>query len=106
MGSAVPDTIRNPRRSLRAQVACSATLTAAGGAFEARTEDVGAYGCRMVSPRLVRKGEPVQLELAHALLPERLRVSGRIVWTTDAAPWRLGIAFDEAGHAESARWFT
>ncbi len=106
MATALPDFIQNPRRSLRAQVACTAFLTAAGGSCEARTEDVGAHGCRVLSPRLVRKGEPVQLVLGHALLGEHLQVNGRVVWTTDAAPWRLGIAFDEAAHAASARWFS
>lgn len=98
--------LENPRRSARAQVSCTASVASVAGKFEAATEDIGAHGCRILSPRLVRRGEPVQLVLSHPGLDARLRTNGRIAWTNEAAPWRLGIAFDEAMHAESTRWFS
>jgi hypothetical protein len=106
MATLAPKCLKNPRRSPRAQARCSASIAAAAGKFEATTEDISAHGCRVVSARLVRKGEPIHLVLTYPALEAPLRVTGRVVWTTEAAPWRLGIAFDEATHAESSRWFS
>jgi hypothetical protein len=97
--------IQNPRRSPRAPARCRVGVVSGQGTFEAVTEDVGAHGCQLVSPRLVRKGEPVQLELAHGALKEPLRLAGRVAWASERAPWRLGIAFDESAHEDSTRWF-
>jgi hypothetical protein len=97
--------IQNPRRAPRAPARCRATIVSARGAFEAETEDIGPHGCRLASARLVRRGEPVRLELAHGQVKERLRLHARIAWTSDSAPWRLGVAFDEAAHGEGGRWF-
>jgi hypothetical protein len=79
-------------------------VVSASGTFEATTEDVGGHGCQLVSPRLVRKGEPVQLLVSHEGV-ENLRVSGRVAWASDRAPWRLGIAYDESSLPQSAAWF-
>lgn len=98
--------LENHRRSARAQAGCSAGVASVAGEFEATTEDIGAHGCRILAPRLVRTGEPVQLVLSHPGLLSPLRTSGTIAWTTEATPWRLGIAFDRARHAESSRWFS
>lgn len=80
-------------------------MVSAQGTFEATTEDVGGHGCQLVSPRLVRKGEPIQLVLAHEAMRDPLRVAGRVAWASDRAPWRLGIAYDEAALSTSLAWF-
>lgn len=97
--------IQNPRRSPRAPVRCRANVVSAQGSFEAATEDVGGHGCQLVSPRLVRKGEPIQLVLSHEVMSELLRVSGRVAWASERAPWRLGIAYDDAILGASQAWF-
>jgi len=97
--------IQNPRRSPRAPVRCRANVVSAQGSFEAATEDVGGHGCQVVSPRLVRKGEPIQLMLSHEVMTEALRVSGRVAWASERAPWRLGIAYAEEVLTTSQAWF-
>ena len=77
----------------------------AHGTFEATTEDIGGHGCQLVSPRLVRKGEPVQLVVSHESAREPLRVAGRVAWASDRQPWRLGIAYDDSGVSQSKKWF-
>lgn len=101
----MPEFIQNPRRSPRAPARCRTTVVSAQGTFEATTEDVGGHGCQLVSPRLVRKGEPIQLQLTHEAMKESLRVAGRVAWASDRAPWRLGIAYDEAALVASQAWF-
>jgi hypothetical protein len=100
------DFLKNPRRATRVQASCSASVTSAVGAFEAATEDISALGCRIVAPRLVRKGEPINLVLTAPGIKAPLKVNGTVAWTTSAAPWRMGIAFDERNHPESTRWFS
>ena len=101
----MPEFIQNPRRSARAPVRCGAEVVSAHGAFEATTEDVGGHGCQLVSPRLVRKGEPVQLVLRHEEMEEPLRIAGRVAWASERSPWRLGIAYDETALEEGQAWF-
>jgi hypothetical protein len=97
--------IQNPRRSPRAPARCRTAVISAQGSFEATTEDVGGHGCQLVSPRLVRKGEPIQLVLSHEAMRDPLRIAGRVAWASERAPWRLGIAYDEATLAASQSWF-
>src|SRR5512141_2568163 len=97
--------LQNPRRSPRAPARCRTTVISAGGAFEATTEDVGGHGCQLVSPRPVRKGEPIQLVVSHEAMKDSLRVAGRVAWASDRAPWRLGIAYDEGALEATQAWF-
>ncbi len=97
--------ITNPRRAPRAPARCRARVAAPGGTFDAETEDVGARGCQVVSPSLVRRGEPIEIILTSEKLPEGLRVTGRVAWVSVQAPWRVGIAFDEAHVPAGERWF-
>jgi hypothetical protein len=97
--------IVNPRRAPRAPARCRAAVASAAGSFEAETEDIGARGCQIVSPRGVKKGETVRLAIASDKVPEPLRVSGKVAWVSARLPWRVGIAFDEAALPESTRWF-
>jgi hypothetical protein len=96
--------IVNPRRSPRAPARCRAAVSSTQGWFEAETEDIGPTGCQLVSPKLVRKGDVVQLAVTNEKVAEPLKVVGRVAWVSPQAPWRLGIAFDEE-QKESARWF-
>ncbi len=97
--------VQNPRRAHRAPARCLTSVVSAQGAFDATTEDVGGHGCQLVSPLLVRRGEPVQLVVAHEAVKQPLRVAGRIAWASERPPWRLGIAYDEASHGQSEAWF-
>lgn len=97
--------IVNPRRSPRAPARCRAAVVSTQGWFEAETEDIGSMGCQLVSPKLVRKGEMVQLHVTNEKVAEPLKCSGRVAWVSAQAPWRLGIAFDEGTHEQCARWF-
>ncbi len=97
--------IVNPRRAPRAPARCRAAVVSTQGWFEAETEDIGSSGCQLVSPKLVRKGDIVQLHITNEKVPEPLKVSGRVAWVSPQAPWRVGIAFDEVTHKESLRWF-
>jgi hypothetical protein len=97
--------ITNPRRVPRAPARCRAAVASAAGSFEAETEDIGARGCQVVSPRGVKRGETVRITIANDKVLERLRVSGKVAWVSAQFPWRVGIAFDEEALPECARWF-
>ncbi len=97
--------IVNPRRAPRAPARCRTAVVSASGSFEAETEDIGAYGCQVVSPKGVRKGDPVRITIANDKVPNPIQVSGRVAWVSSRFPWRVGIAFDEAVLAETSAWF-
>lgn len=97
--------IVNPRRAPRAPARCRAAVVSTQGWFEAETEDIGSMGCQLVSPRLVRKGDIVQLVVTNPKVQEQLKVSGRVAWVSPQAPWRVGIAFDDGGQKDALRWF-
>jgi hypothetical protein len=97
--------IVNPRRAPRAPARCRTAVVSASGSFEAETEDIGAYGCQVVSPKGVRKGEPVRITIANDKVPNPLQVAGRVAWVSSRFPWRVGIAFDEGAFAETSAWF-
>jgi len=96
--------IANPRRGPRAPVRCSARVIAAAATFDGHTEDVGSHGCQVISPKLIRKGEPVRVTLSDVRVRERLAVAGRVAWASLEAPFRVGIAFDEAQLRSSKRF--
>lgn len=104
-GGGMAEFILNPRRAARAPARCKAAVVSPAGWFETETEDIGAMGCQIVSPRLVKKDELLQLVVSHEGVGESLLVNGRIAWVSDQPPWRVGVAFDEASRRESARWF-
>lgn len=97
--------IENPRRGPRAVARCRAAVTSAGGTFEAETEDIGAAGCRLASPRFVHRGEPIVVRLAHEGVRQGLRVAAHIAWTSELTPWRLGVAFDPDARQTTHGWF-
>ncbi|HEX9052525.1 MAG TPA: PilZ domain-containing protein, partial [Anaeromyxobacter sp.] len=97
--------IVNPRRAPRAPARCRTAVVSPGGSFEAETEDIGAYGCQVVSPKGVRKGDAVRITIANDKVPEPIQVAGRVAWVSSRFPWRVGIAFDDASLAETSAWF-
>ena len=97
--------IVNPRRAPRAPARCRAAVVTPAGAFDAETEDIGARGCQVVSPALLKKGDAVQLGLTNGKIPEPLRVAGKVAWVSEQPPWRVGIAFDDAYVPSAERWF-
>lgn len=100
------DFIVNPRRSPRAPARCrAAVVSSTHGVFDAETEDIGSMGCQLVSPRQLRKGDLVNLVVTNELVAEPLKISGRVAWVSPVAPYRLGIAFVDGSHHDSARWF-
>jgi hypothetical protein len=97
--------IANPRRAPRAPARCHAAVLCGDARFEAETEDIGAMGCQIVSPRLVPKGQTVELVVTNEKVEEPLTVRGRVAWVSAQAPWRVGIAFEDVSVAPSKRWF-
>jgi hypothetical protein len=105
IGGTMAEFIANPRRAPRAPARCRAAVASPLGHFDAETEDIGAMGCQLVSPKLVRKGDMLQLVVTNERVRERLRATARVAWVSPQAPWRVGISFDETSHGEAARWF-
>ncbi len=97
--------IVNPRRAPRAPARCRTAVVTPVSTFESETEDIGSHGCQLVAPRHVRKGDLVRLTVTNEKVPEPLRVGGRVAWVSPQAPWRVGVAFDEAGVRDGTRWF-
>src|SRR5512138_2643174 len=97
--------ITNPRRAPRAPARCRTAVVTRTASIDAETEDIGAYGCQVVSPKGVKKDEPVQVTIANDRVPEPLHVAARIAWVSARFPWRVGIAFDESALPETTAWF-
>lgn len=101
----MPDYVFNPRRSPRAPVRCQAQVVTAQGSVQAETEDVGMRGVQVVTPRQLRKTEPIRITLVHRSVKEPLEVAGKVSWTSGQEPWRNGIAFDEQHLKAARRWY-
>jgi PilZ domain len=97
--------IVNPRRAPRATVRLHAAVVSSAGAFDAETEDIGPRGCQVVSPALVKMGDALEVAVTSEKLPEPLKARGKATWVSEHAPWRVGIAFDDAYVPSAERWF-
>lgn len=75
-----------------------------GGFWAGPTTDYGPRGCQLVAPARYAPGARIFLELVNERVPGQHHLSGRIAWCATAAPWRLGVAFDD-GSAEVAHDF-
>ncbi len=99
------DTRKYPR--LRAR--CRVLVRDRYGVWEAETEDLGPRGCRIVTTRPQTVGTLVGLTVESHVLPDKLEVTGQVVWTVRERPARAGISF--AGSASvpgapgPAAWF-
>jgi hypothetical protein len=97
--------IVNPRRAPRAPAHCRVSVVCAGGTFEAATEDFGPRGCQLVTPGPLAKGDGLELTIASERMPAPLRMQGVVAWASAQAPYRAGVAFDEALLSIATRWF-
>lgn len=99
------DTRRYPR--LRAR--CRVLVRDRYGVWEALTEDLGPRGCRIVTPRPQTVGALVGLVVESDALPDKLEVTGQVVWAVRDQPSRAGISFAGAasgpGAQNPAAWF-
>jgi hypothetical protein len=57
------------------------------------------------APGPFAEGDPVELTVRNERLHRPLRVTGQVAWASRRAPWRIGIAFDEASRAPAEGWF-
>jgi hypothetical protein len=101
--------IENPRRAPRAQVRCDARVAVpAGGFFAVATTDIGPGGCQLRTPLPLPPGTRVLLELKNEAAGAPCAVSGRIAWSSAAAPdaaCRAGVAFDQAAPRSAGQFF-
>ncbi|HZY02277.1 MAG TPA: PilZ domain-containing protein [Anaeromyxobacteraceae bacterium] len=100
--------ILDPRRSPRVPVRLRVQVQHASGEWQAETEDVGPGGCLLVTPRPLDPGAWLRLAIDGGRLPERLRVAGRVAWSSRLEPYRAGVAFvpmQEQGGEDPAAWF-
>jgi hypothetical protein len=102
----MPVFIENPRRSPRAPVRCEARVALReGGYWAGPTSDYGPKGCQVSAPLRLDPGSRLFLELVNERVPGPFQLSGRVAWSSTAAPWRSGIAFDEGSVAIASRFF-
>lgn len=101
----VIDFIVNPRRAPRAPSRCRVRAQSATATWDTETEDVGPHGCQLVAPSPLARGAPVAVALAGPGVKEPLTARGRVAWVSSHAPWRVGVAFDEAARPAATRWF-
>lgn len=102
----MPEFIENPRRSPRAPVRCEARVALRdGGYWAAPTSDYGPKGCQVSAPLRLEPGSRLFLELVNERVPGPFQLSGRVAWSSREAPWRSGIAFDEASVILAGRFF-
>jgi hypothetical protein len=102
----MPEFIDNPRRSPRAPVRCEARVALReGGYWAGPTSDYGPKGCQVAAPLRLEPGSRLFLELVNERVPGPFQLSGRVAWSSTAAPWRSGIAFDEGSVVLASRFF-
>ncbi|MFT3913567.1 MAG: PilZ domain-containing protein [Anaeromyxobacteraceae bacterium] len=98
--------IRNPRRFPRLPVRCTVRVGLRGGGFvRAHTDAVGPGGCGGTTPWRLPTEERAFVELRHERLLEPCLLSGKVVWSSNDAPSRWGIAFDPESEAVAATLF-
>jgi hypothetical protein len=101
----VVDFIANPRRSLRLAIRCAAHVDAYGADCDGHTENLGATGCRLVTPARLEKGSHLRLRLAAAGALGPLAVGATVIWTEDGPPFRHGLHFDAPDLPRAGDWF-
>ncbi len=102
----MPEFIENPRRSPRAPVRCEARVALReGGYWAGPTSDYGPKGCQVSAPLRLEPGSRLFLELVNERVPGPFQLSGRVAWSSLEAPWRSGIAFDDASVTLASRFF-
>jgi len=100
------DGIRNSRQSLRVRLRAEALIVDCGVSHRCEVVDVGARGCRVVSPQQRwPAGTELGLRLLSPLVGRPLDLVARVVWATELDPWSHGLSFSEEWHPEGERWF-
>ncbi|MGC3999693.1 MAG: PilZ domain-containing protein [Anaeromyxobacter sp.] len=98
--------IENPRRAPRAPVRCEARVALRDGGFwAAPTSDYGPRGCQVSSPQRLEPGSRLFIELVNERVPGPFQLCGRVAWASTDAPWRAGIAFDDASVVTANNFF-
>lgn len=85
--------IMNPRRAPRVPLRCAVEVRLGLLRWAGETEDVGPGGCQIVMPHALDPGREVRLSLRLPRLGRTVEAPGRVVWSREEAPARLGIAF-------------
>ncbi len=100
------DFIENPRRFPRVPARLAVGVSARGELFQAVTEDVGAGGCLLVTPRPLVQGAVLRLAIGDARDAGPLSVLGHVAWTSAEARLRAGVAFDgrQPGTVDPDAW--
>ncbi len=94
--------ILNPRRVPRVPLRCTVSIRHRLWTWSGETEDLGPGGCQIVSPRPVDPGRELKLVIRVGALDRPVGASGKVVWSREEAPSRLGVAFGRKG---DAGWF-
>jgi hypothetical protein len=88
--------VLNPRRNPRAPIACVAHVALRLDTFiAARVLDYGPGGCQLEVEGPVQRGDRVYLKLTNESVPSAALLTGRVAWSSQAEPWRIGVAFDD-----------
>jgi hypothetical protein len=95
--------LRDPRRSARVPARWAADVRHRFSRWQAETEDLGAEGVQLVSPRLVPPGRELRLLVDVPGLQRTVQGTATVVWARAAAPSRLGVRF--APDREDRGWF-
>ena len=100
------DFILNPRRVPRALIPCAARVALRTGSFfTAPAIDYSIQGCQLEASGPLELGMRLFVELVNERVSEPNHLSGRVAWSAQSEPWRLGIAFDEGCRSAATRFF-
>ena len=99
------DFIASERRALRLPIRYSARVEQDGVRFDGHTEDVGARGCRLVTPARLATGSHLRLVLRSEGPAAPLWVGAVVVWREDGPLCRQGAAFDAGDRQRAGVWF-
>ncbi len=100
------DFVDNPRRAPRALVGCEARVALRSGTFfKGPTVDCGPTGCQIVAPAPLPHDERLFVELRNECVPAPSFLCGRVAWTAEEAPFRLGVQFDAFSQDDAALFY-
>lgn len=97
--------ITTTRRALRLPLRAEALIELDGTPCDGHAEDLGPYGCRLVSPVAFPAGTHLRLVLLSGGTASPLWAGATVVWQDAGPPWRHGVAFDAHDQRRTAAWF-
>ncbi len=90
------DSVLNPRRNPRAPIRCTARVALRLETLLASDVlDYGPGGCQLELPGPIERGARVYVELVNEGVPVAAVLTGHVAWSSQAAPWRAGVSFDD-----------